>query len=87
MIAPLGLSLSKEKTRVVHINEGIDFLGWRIKRQKRRSDGRWFVFADPSKRRLRLSRRRLDRSRGPDISRRSLSCFTGSPVESGVTYQ
>ncbi len=44
VIAPLGLSLSKEKTRVVHIDEGIDFLGWRIKRQRRGSDGRWFVY-------------------------------------------
>jgi RNA-directed DNA polymerase len=52
VIAPLGLTLSKEKTRVVHINEGIDFLGWRIKRQKRGSDGRWFVYTYPSKRSL-----------------------------------
>ena len=52
MIAPLGLTLSKDKTRVVHIDEGIDFLGWRIKRQKRGSDGRWFVYTYPSKRSL-----------------------------------
>jgi RNA-directed DNA polymerase len=47
-----GLSLSPEKTRVVHIDEGIDFLGWRIKRQKRGSDGRQFVYTYPSKRSL-----------------------------------
>jgi RNA-directed DNA polymerase len=35
VIVPLGLSLAPEKTRVVHIDEGIDFLGWRIKRQRR----------------------------------------------------
>ncbi len=52
VIAPLGLTLSKEKTRVVHIDEGIDFLGWRIKRQKRGSDGRRFVYTYPSKRSL-----------------------------------
>lgn len=52
VIAPLGLSLSMEKTRVVHIDEGIDFLGWRIKRQQRGSDGRWFVYTYPSKRSL-----------------------------------
>jgi RNA-directed DNA polymerase len=52
VIAPLGLSLSKEKTRVVHIDEGIDFLGWRIKRQQRGSDGRRYVYTYPSKRSL-----------------------------------
>ena len=52
VIAPLGLKLSPEKTRVVHIDEGIDFLGWRIKRQKRGSDGRCFVYTYPSKRSL-----------------------------------
>ncbi|MCA1700493.1 MAG: group II intron reverse transcriptase/maturase [Actinobacteria bacterium] len=52
VIAPLGLKLSREKTRVVHIDEGIDFLGWRIKRQRRGSDGRHFVYTYPSKRSL-----------------------------------
>lgn len=52
VIAPLGLTLSKEKTRVVHIDEGIDFLGWRIKRQPRGSDGRRYVYTYPSKRSL-----------------------------------
>ena len=28
MLAPLGLRLSPEKTRVVHIDEGFDFLGY-----------------------------------------------------------
>jgi hypothetical protein len=37
---------------VVHIDEGIDFLGWRIKRQRRGSDGRHFVYTYPSKRSL-----------------------------------
>jgi RNA-directed DNA polymerase len=52
VIAPLGLKLAPEKTRVVHIDEGIDFLGWRIKRQKRGSDGRRYVYTYPSKRSL-----------------------------------
>ena len=32
------------KTRVTHINEGIDLLSRRIERQNRGSDGRWFVY-------------------------------------------
>ena len=33
VLAPMGLRLSEEKTRVVHIDEGFDFLGFRIQRQ------------------------------------------------------
>jgi RNA-directed DNA polymerase len=51
VIAPLGLRLSKEKTQVTHIDEGIEFLGWRIKRQRGR-DGRPHVYTYPSKRSL-----------------------------------
>lgn len=51
VIAPLGLTLSKEKTRITHIDEGIEFLGWRIKRQRGR-DHRPHVYTYPSKRSL-----------------------------------
>ncbi len=51
VIAPLGLTLSKEKTRVTHIDEGIEFLGWKIKRQPGR-DRRPHVYTYPSKRSL-----------------------------------
>ena len=30
MLAPLGLRFSEAKTRVVHMSEGFDFLGFRI---------------------------------------------------------
>ena len=36
MIAPLRLHLAPDKTRVVHINEGFDFLGWHIRRMRKR---------------------------------------------------
>jgi RNA-directed DNA polymerase len=53
VLAPLGLRLSEEKTRVTHIDEGIDFLGWRIQRQRQRGgDGRRHVYTYPSKRSL-----------------------------------
>jgi len=51
VIRPLGLALSQEKTRVTHIDEGIEFLGWRIKRQRGR-DHRPHVYTYPSKRSL-----------------------------------
>ena len=34
VLAPMGLRLSEEKTRVCHIDEGFDFLGWRIQRRR-----------------------------------------------------
>ena len=36
VLATLGLRLSLEKTRVVHIDEGFDFLGHNIRRQRKR---------------------------------------------------
>ena len=49
MIAPLGLKLSHEKTRVVSIDEGFDFLGFAIKRVRGRHR-RSVIHTYPSKR-------------------------------------
>ncbi|MFB7860081.1 reverse transcriptase domain-containing protein [Rhodococcus qingshengii] len=40
VIAPLGLRLSVEKTRVCHLDEGFDFLGFRIQRRRKREPTR-----------------------------------------------
>jgi RNA-directed DNA polymerase len=48
VLAPLGLTLSQEKTRVTHIDEGIEFLGWRICRQPGRH-GHRYVYTYPSR--------------------------------------
>ena len=71
VLAPMGLRLSEEKTRVCHIDEGFDFLGWRIQRRawRGRTDKR-AVYTYPSKKSLRsimdkvrlLTRRRRHRS-------------------------
>ncbi|MCA8917268.1 MAG: group II intron reverse transcriptase/maturase [Gammaproteobacteria bacterium] len=53
LLAPTGLSLSVEKTRVCHIDEGFDFLGWRIQRRRWRGrGGRQAVYTYPSKKAL-----------------------------------
>jgi RNA-directed DNA polymerase len=50
VIAPIGLRLSGEKTRVSHIDEGFDFLGWRIQRRAWRGrGGKRAVYTYPSK--------------------------------------
>jgi len=53
VIAPMGLRLSEEKTGVRHLDEGFDFLGWRIQRRtwRGRTDRR-MVYTYPSKKAL-----------------------------------
>jgi RNA-directed DNA polymerase len=53
VLAPMGLHLSEAKTSVRHIDEGFDFLGWRIQRQARRSrTGKTAVYTYASKKAL-----------------------------------
>ena len=53
VLAPMGLRLSVEKTRVCHIDEGFDFLGWRIQRRDWRGrTGKKAVYTYPSKKSL-----------------------------------
>lgn len=68
VIAPLGLKLSPEKTRVVSIDEGYDFLGFAIKRVRGRH-GRMVIHTYPSKRSLQAVKakvRQITKHTGPD---------------------
>ena len=49
VLAPLGLRLAEEKTRVVHIDEGFDFLGFTIRRMRKRGTSKHYVCTVPSK--------------------------------------
>ncbi|MFD8531756.1 group II intron reverse transcriptase/maturase [Streptosporangium canum] len=49
VLALLGLRLSPEKTRVVHVDDGFDFLGFTIRRQRKRGTQKYFVYTKPSK--------------------------------------
>jgi RNA-directed DNA polymerase len=51
-LATIGLRLSETKTRIAHIDEGLDFLGFRIQRQRKRGTNKWFVYTYPSKKAL-----------------------------------
>jgi RNA-directed DNA polymerase len=52
-LAPMGLRLSAAKTRICHIDEGFDFLGFRIQRQpKKGNPGRRAVYTWPTKKAL-----------------------------------
>src|SRR5262245_23555806 len=43
VLVPMGLRLSQEKTVIVHIDHGFNFLGMRIQRHKQRGSNRRFV--------------------------------------------
>jgi len=49
VLAPLGLRLAEEKTRVVHIDEGFDFLGFTIRRMRKRGTQKRYVYTVPSR--------------------------------------
>jgi RNA-directed DNA polymerase len=49
VLAPLGLRLAPEKTRVVHIDEGFVFLGFDIRRMRKRGTQKHYVYTTPSR--------------------------------------
>ncbi len=44
VLAGLGLRLSEAKTRVVHMDEGFSFLGFRIQRRRKRGTDKWYIY-------------------------------------------
>jgi RNA-directed DNA polymerase len=52
VLSTVGLRLSEEKTRIVHIDEGFDFLGFRIQRHQKRGTQKRYVYTYPSKKSL-----------------------------------
>jgi RNA-directed DNA polymerase len=53
VLARIGLHLSEEKTLITHIDEGLDFLGWRIQRHRKKGTDRHYVYTYPSRKALR----------------------------------
>jgi RNA-directed DNA polymerase len=52
VLAPIGLRLSPAKTTVVDLDEGFDFLGFRIQRHRQRGTDKRYVYTYPSKKAL-----------------------------------
>jgi RNA-directed DNA polymerase len=48
VLSTMGLRLSPDKTLITHIDEGLDFLGWRIQRHRKRGSNRHYVYTYPS---------------------------------------
>ena len=55
VLARIGLRLSEEKTLITHIDEGLDFLGWRIQRHRKRGTNQHYVYTYPSRKALRAA--------------------------------
>lgn len=52
VLSPMGLRLSEDKTLITHIDKGLDFLGWRIQRHRKRGTNRQYVYTYPSRKAL-----------------------------------
>ena len=48
----MGLRLSEAKTMITHIEAGLDFLGWRIQRHRKRGTTKHYVYTYPAKKAL-----------------------------------
>jgi RNA-directed DNA polymerase len=48
VLAPMGLRLSEAKTRITHIDEGLDFLGYRMQGHQKRGTAKRYVYTYPS---------------------------------------
>jgi RNA-directed DNA polymerase len=53
VLAGLGLRLSPSKTRIVHMSEAFDFLGFRIQWRRKQGTGKWYVYTFISHRAIR----------------------------------
>jgi RNA-directed DNA polymerase len=53
VLAAMGLRLSQAKTLITHIDEGLDFLGWRIQRHRKPGTSRYYIYTYPAKKSLR----------------------------------
>jgi RNA-directed DNA polymerase len=57
VLAQMGLRLAEEKTRTVHIDEGFDFLGFTIRRMRKRGTPKRYVYTVPSKAAIQAARK------------------------------
>jgi RNA-directed DNA polymerase len=59
VLSTMGLRLSEEKTLVTHIEEGLDFLGWRIQRHRKQGTTRHYVYVYPAKKAVQAVKRKI----------------------------
>ena len=75
VLAPMGLNLSEAKTRIVHMQDGFDFLGFRIVWKRKRGSNKWHIYtfiADKPVRTLKRKIRSLTRKLSQTVYGRML---------------
>jgi RNA-directed DNA polymerase len=86
VLAQVGLRLSAAKTRIVHIDEGFDFLGFRIQRQRKRGTAKRYVYTYPSKKALAAVKAKVRAlTRGATDHSLAALCHRLNPVLRGWT--
>jgi len=80
VLSTMGLRLSQEKTLITHIDEGLDFLGWRIQRHRKRGTSKRYVYTYPARKsvkavtgKVKTLCRRMDTSQPLDALLRQLN--------------
>ena len=53
ILSTMGLRLSPDKALITHIDEGLDFLGWRIQRHRKPGTNRYYIYTYHAKKALR----------------------------------
>src|SRR5664280_177419 len=53
VLSTMGLRLSPDNTLITHIDGGLDFLGWRLQRHRKRGASQHYVYTYPAKKSLR----------------------------------
>jgi RNA-directed DNA polymerase len=88
VLRPMGLRLSETKTKIAHIDEGFDFLGFRIQRQPKRGSGKPTVYTFPTKASLASVKARVRAmTRGATDQSLAVLCYRLGPVVRGwVNY-
>src|SRR6266516_5457486 len=99
VLLTMGLRLSEEKTLTTHIDEGLDFLGWRIQRHRKRGAARQYVYTYPARKSVRavtgkvkMLCRRMDTNQPLDALLRQLNpalrgwCAYFRPGVSSATF-
>jgi len=94
VLAPLGLRLAEEKTRVVHIDEGFDFLNFTIRRMRKRGTSKHYVYTVPSKKAIQAVKDKVSamtyratRNMAPEVLIQSINrALAGSPGGGGLLH-
>jgi RNA-directed DNA polymerase len=59
VLSEIGLRLAEDKTRVIHIDEGFDFLGFHIQRYRQKGSDRRLIYTFPSKKSITTIHRKV----------------------------